>query len=168
MKNNMFYLFKIKNTQKNTKKHPAIWMFLGVFLALILSRYVLQLYIVKGPSMEPSYFSNSPVLINKLKKDFSRYDIIVFKHNSRLIIKRIIALPTEEIKITPSGIYINGALLESDFQYSSNNYSSYAPLELTLGPDEFFVMGDNRPNSIDSRSPEIGTVQREDIIGCVQ
>ncbi len=129
----------------------------------------LQSFKVEGASMEPSFSDGQYLLVNKLTYRFhspGRGEVIVF-HNprlpSQLYIKRVICLPGEQVEIQEGKIYIDGKELEetSDFPEipSSDNVS------VTVPPDHYFVLGDNRNHSSDSRS--FGPISQEGIVGKV-
>lgn len=118
-----------------------------------------------GNSMKPTLKDGTKMIIS-LKKDksFNRGDLVgvlVYEEDKPLVIvKRIIALPKESISIKENSVYINGELLDEPYAYYSDD--STDDLFMTLGEKEYFVMGDNRLNSTDSRI--LGAVPRESII----
>ena len=124
-----------------------------------------------GESMSATIPSPSILLINKLDKDLQRNDIVVCKEGGlKTITKRIIGLPGESVTITVDGkVFINNTLYEDEYgiisfpMYLSGDRS----YPVVLGEDEYFVMGDNRNVSADSRNTEIGNIKKEDIIGKV-
>ena len=101
--------------------------------------------------------------------DPERFDIIVFPfqyQSNTYYIKRIIGLPGETVYINDAGeIYINGKLLEEDYGLDTIQNPGLASEPITLGEDEYFVMGDNRNNSSDSRDPSVGILKRKDLLG---
>lgn len=134
----------------------------------LLIRTVVQNFRVEGMSMEPNFHDGQFLLINKLAYklgDLERGDVIVFRYPrdpSRDFIKRVIGLPGETVEIINGQVYVNGELLSDNYHTNEAGYNSGA---VTLGPDELFVLGDNRPNSSDSHS--WGPLPRDLIIGRV-
>ncbi len=103
-------------------------------------------------------------------RDPERYDIIVFPYKYRektYYIKRIIGLPGETVLIRDGTVYINGEPLDEDYGVEpiAIGNEGTAREELTLGDDEYFVLGDNRNHSADSRDPNVGLIKRGDIVG---
>src|SRR5690349_9150323 len=149
-----------------------------IIIALIIIKpihaFVLQPFYVKGASMEPNFYNNEYLIIDELSYRFHtprRGDVIVV-HNPILkdeyLIKRIIGLPGEHVVIDEDGVKIASS---STGQLEIINEQAYLPrglvttasVDVTLGRDEYFVMGDNRPASLDSRS--FGPVLRDQIVG---
>lgn len=124
-----------------------------------------------GESMSPTIPSPSILLINKLDKDLQRNDIVVCREGGlKTITKRIIGLPGESVTITVDGkVFINNTLYEDE--YGNISFPMYLSGDrsypVVLGEDEYFVMGDNRNVSADSRNTEIGNIKKENIIGKV-
>ena len=146
-------------------------------LAVLLGTYLLITFVgqrtsVSGSSMEPTLSNNDQLILDKISYRFSepkRFDIIVFpfqyKENTYYV-KRVIGLPGETVQIDLEGnIYINGEILEEDYGREKINFPGLAVEPITLGDDEYFVMGDNRNNSSDSRDPSVGNIRRSNIIG---
>ncbi|XCP83722.1 signal peptidase I [Roseburia hominis] len=125
-----------------------------------------------GDSMSPVLKNGDVVLVNRIIYDASmpkRGDIIVFKPNGNenlhSYVKRIIGLPGETVQIREGEIYINGKKLKEDYKTSEITDPGLAVEEITLEGDEFFVLGDNRESSGDSRIADIGNVKRSEIEG---
>ena len=146
-------------------------------LAVLLGTYLLITFVgqrtsVSGSSMEPTLSNNDQLILDKISYRFSepkRFDIIVFpfqyKENTYYV-KRVIGLPGETVQIDLEGnIYINGEILEEDYGKEKINFPGLAVEPITLGDDEYFVMGDNRNNSSDSRDPSVGNIRRSNSIG---
>lgn len=124
-----------------------------------------------GESMSATIPSPSILLINKLDKDLQRNDIVVCREGGlKTITKRIIGLPGESVTVTVDGkVFINNTLYEDE--YGNISFPMYLSGDrsypVVLGEDEYFVMGDNRNVSADSRNTEIGNIKKENIIGKV-
>lgn len=134
---------------------------------------VIKPTIVKEHSMDPTLHENNYLLINKLAYKFGeveRGDIIVFesdleseKGDHKLLIKRVIGLPGETITIQGGEVYINGVMQQED--YLNDGTTSGEIIDYVVPEGEYFVMGDNRLVSIDSRSEEVGCVPEDAIMG---
>ena len=155
-------------------KEILSWVFyIGFVLVLtwVIITFVGQRTRVDGRSMENTLHNGDNLIVEKLSYRFSdpkRFDIIVFPPTGKkeYYIKRIIGLPGETVQIDEDGnIYINGELLEENYGKETIQNPGRAAQPITLGDDEYFVMGDNRNNSKDSRSEEVGNVKRSQIIG---
>lgn len=143
-----------------------------IFMAFAITYFVGMRTSIIGDSMEPSLYNGQEILINRIIYKLSspkREDVVVFWPNgnqkTHYYVKRVIALPGETIQIIDGRIYIDGILLKEDESYSKIMDAGIAENEIVLGVDEYFVLGDNRNSSEDSRSGNIGPVKRENIIG---
>jgi signal peptidase I len=154
----------------------TILYFAGVPLAAILiGIFVVQRTQVDGESMEPTLYNGENLMVDKLSYRFrepKRFEIIVlqpFENDKKtLYIKRIIGLPGETIQIEEDGtILINGEKLYEGYgkEVIQADKRGRAAQEVKLGEDEYFVMGDNRNNSGDSREKQIGNIHKSKIIG---
>jgi len=165
---------KDKNIKKELKEW-AISLAVVLVVLFVVKNFVVGTLIVKGISMEPNYKHGNILIVDKFTYNFKepeRGDVIVSPYSDyddELIIKRIIALPGEEIDFeeTEDGfeILIDGEVLEEKYLDKMTGYvgDNEYPFEVPEG--EYFVMGDNRDNSTDSRWQDIGTIEKEDIIG---
>lgn len=138
----------------------------------LLITFVGQRTQVSGASMEPTLHHGDNLIVDKLSyrlQDPERFDIVVFPfhyEDHTYYIKRIIGMPGETVQIDGDGtIYINGEVLEESYGKEPILNPGIAAEEITLGPDEYFVLGDNRNNSSDSRDPSVGNIHRDEIIG---
>ena len=144
-----------------------------MLLGILITVFVVQRSIIQGPSMEPTLNDGDQIFIEKVSKHFSinRGDIVTIDHTDPsnpeiLLIKRIIGLPGELVEIKEGGVYINGEKLQEN--YLPQNLETLVDPSLDfekikLTEDQYFVLGDNRPVSKDSR--RIGPVREEQIIG---
>ena len=147
----------------------AVLLFACVY---IIPNYVLQRTIVDGESMENTLFDGYHLYVEKISYRFDilkRFDIIVFypygRENEDYYVKRIIGLPGETIQIVDGKIYINGEVLEENYGNEPILNPGRAAQPITLEEDEYFVLGDNRNISKDSRYPIVGNVKKKNIGG---
>ncbi|MBO5484455.1 MAG: signal peptidase I [Lachnospiraceae bacterium] len=157
---------------RNALVELAIYAVIIVLCISFVPKYVIQRTIVDGYSMENTLQDEDNLLVEKVSYHFTdpkRFDVIVFyphgKENKDYYIKRVIGLPGETIQIIGDTIYIDGKVLEEDFGKDPMTKSGIAQEPLKLGDDEFFVLGDNRAVSEDSRYPEVGPVSKDKIAG---
>ncbi len=149
-----------------------IYFAIVIFAVLLIHHFVGQQVEVSGSSMETTLHDTDHLILEKLSYQFGdpkRFDIIVFRPYSDekdvYYIKRIIGLPGEKVQIIGSDIYINGELLEEDYGCEKIIDGGIANESIELGEDEYFVLGDNRNNSKDSRDPSIGPIHKSSIMG---
>ncbi len=151
----------------------AIYALIIVLCITVVPRYVIQRTQVDGRSMMNTLHDEESLLVEKVSyhfKDPDRFDIVTFyprgRDHEEYYIKRIIGLPGETIQITGNTIYINGEVLKENYGREPMESGGIAEEAITLGDDEFFVLGDNRNESIDSRDgTEVGVVKKENIDG---
>lgn len=143
-----------------------------VMLTFLVIHYVGQRTRVKGSSMEPSLSEGDNLIVDKLSYRFhepERFDVVVFpdeNEEGKYYIKRVIGLPGEHVQIDEKGyIFVNGEELKESYGLEIIKSAGLAEQGIDLGADEYFVLGDNRNNSRDSRGEEIGNVHRDDIVG---
>jgi len=141
-----------------------------ISLAIILPirLFLIQPFYVEGASMEPNFYDKEYLVIDEISYRFSdpaRGEVVIFKNpkdTKVYFIKRVIGLPHETVEIKEGDVYINGDKVPESYIV---NHSTQSYPEITLGPDEYFVLGDNRINSYDSRS--IGPITDDYIVGRV-
>lgn len=143
---------------------------IGLSVSAVLNIFVCQTVRVSGSSMEPSYHDGDRLVMEKVSYRMGepeRYDVVVFpRGGDYYLIKRVIGLPGETVHISPDGeIYINGRLLEESYGLERIGDAGAAADDVTLGTGEYFVLGDNRNHSADSRNPGIGNVSIGEIAG---
>lgn len=146
----------------------------AILLGFLLVRYGAEKMMVSGSSMETILNHDDSVVIDKLTKkvrDYKRFDVIAFqqhrKDHSYYNIKRIVGLPGEVVQIIGGEVYIDGEVLKDPYAGDGMANAGVASNEVVLEENEYFVLGDNRNNSEDSRFASIGNVVKSDIIGRV-
>ena len=149
---------------------------IAYFLASFVTTYVAHQTTVEGESMEPTLTDGDSVIIQRLSYYFvdpKRYDVVVFPVSyddgtakKTDYIKRVIGLPGETVQIIDGSVYINNEKLDDDvYGAAAINEAGIAENPLVLGENQYFVMGDNRNMSTDSRNSYVGLVNKNDIIG---
>lgn len=145
----------------NSKKQSIIIFgvaFLLFALIVVLIFVFVQPMRVVGNSMYPTYEENNIIFVNTTVKDYSTNDVVVLYYGREKILKRICAESGDLVEIRNDGIYING-------KYITENNENYDEVQYLLEDSEYFVLGDNYAQSIDSRN--FGVVEAEQIIGKV-
>ncbi|SDN85601.1 signal peptidase I [Alkalicoccus daliensis] len=152
------------------EKKKGSWLMpiiVAVAVALLVRSFFIAPYVVEGASMEPSLYDRDRILVNKTTTwlgEFERGDVIIIEgENNRHYIKRVIALPGETLEMQEGSLYVEGEEIEEEYLEDLTQYEESIE-EVTLPEDEYFVMGDNRNNSLDSRNG-LGHIQEEDIVG---
>ena len=143
-----------------------------IFFAWFIINIVLEKTSVLGDSMEMTLSDGDSIIVNKFAYLFSepeRGDVIVFKQSGSehdyYDVKRVMGLPGETIQIVDGVIHINGVEIEEKINCETMRIPGLAKDPFTLEEEEYFVLGDNRNNSEDSRFANIGTIVREEIVG---
>lgn len=183
---------KIEEKEKDEKKSPKkrilngiaellLYVVIALVCIFVIPNFVIQRTEVSGPSMEATLQNEDNILVEKVSYRFgkpSRFDIVVFYHffdernqNKKdedaydFYVKRIIGLPGETVQIVGQTILINGEPLEENYGKDPITYEGVAEEPIVLGDDEYFVLGDNREVSQDSRYEEVGNIKEDLIIG---
>ena len=147
-------------------KEISVYIIIVVVIVL-LKIYVISPIRVNGTSMDPTLENGDIMILNKIGyriTKIKRFDIVVIKYKDELLIKRVIGLPGEKIKYVNNTLYVNGKKLDEEFDKTyTYNFSLKEIGSTTVPDDSYFVLGDNREVSKDSRS--IGFIDREDIVG---
>lgn len=162
-------------TQEELKKEIITWMveiILVILLAYFVTSYGLEKTTVIGTSMEHTLVNGDKLLINKMVYRFTspkRFDIIVFKNSGKesnyYTIRRVIGLPGETVQIQGGKVYIDGNELKEEIIVEKIASSGLAKEPVTLEANEYFVLGDNRNGSEDSRFANIGNITKDSIVG---
>lgn len=150
----------------------SIYLLSVLVLTYLLITFVVQRTVVSGDSMAGTLTDGENLLVNKITYRFhepKRFDIIVFPYSQEAqtyYIKRVIGLPGETVYIDATGaIYINDERLEENFGKEIIQKPGLAENKVYLGANEYFVLGDNRNHSSDSRDPAVGPIERSRIVG---
>jgi len=150
----------------------SVYILGALFAAFLIVRYVGIRTEVHGNSMNDTLINNENLIVDKISYRFNnpeRFDIVVFpyRHNPSIhYIKRVIGLPGESVFIDGEGnIYINEVLLHESYGREVIRDAGRAAQALVLGDDEYFVLGDNRNSSSDSRDPAVGNIRRSELVG---
>ena len=150
-----------------------------IVIAIIIAAIILFFFlfiIIQQESMQPTFYSNDYVVVSKqsysIFGDIERGDVIVFRSSlldengdQKSLIKRVIGLPGDTIEIKNGYVILNGVTIQED--YLAEQGVSGEMEQITVDEGKIFVMGDNRAVSQDSRSPEVGQVDQDTVIGKV-
>ena len=165
--------------KRNIKKEIMDWVVdivIAIIIALAVSM-VIKPTVVKENSMEPNFHPDDYVLINKLAYKFGgepeHGDVIIFRSDSdqlldskgkhKLLIKRVIGVPGDKISIYGGEVYINGKADDQSFTEDGETHGDMSEIEVP--ENSLFCLGDNREVSIDSRSPEVGFIDQDSVVG---
>ena len=175
------YDFDLGDNRKKKKRKKKLLGLLFLFLetvavivlAFFLVRVAIERTVVPGTSMEPTLAEGTSIIVNKLsywRKGPERFDVIVFEQegeeHSYYHVKRVIGLPGDTVQIANGVVHINGKpLKEAVHDLPKIHLAGLAENEFSLDEDEYFVLGDNRNKSEDSRFANIGNVTKEQIVG---
>ena len=154
-----------------TLKEAKSWIFSitsAVLVAFMIRYFIVELYVVDGPSMQPTLQDGERLVVNKFIyhwRDPLKGEVIIFKYprdHSRDFIKRVIAVGGDTIEIKDGHVYVNDALINEDY-IAEKTRTEYP--KVTVPEGTLFVCGDNRRNSLDSRFPDVGFVPVELVKG---
>ena len=148
------------------------WCAASALLAVVMVYCIGMKTSVIGASMEPALYNGQEIFLNRFVYKFlspSVGDVVVFKpngnENAQYYVKRVVAVPGDTVQIKEGRLYVNNELADDDGTYDKIADPGLAVNEILLQEDEYFVLGDNRNNSEDSRSANIGNIRKEYILG---
>lgn len=133
-----------------------------IIIVLFIKMNIFTPIRVNGPSMNDTLYDKDIMILDEVSYKFNnikRFDIVVLKYNNELLIKRVIGLPGETVRVDNNKLYINGKYIKEEFKHKYTNKLN----DIKVEDNCYFVMGDNRLNSADSRI--IGCIPRKNIIG---
>lgn len=146
------------------KKNDILSYVIIILVVVLVRTFIITPVRVVGSSMDKTLKEGEILLLEKINKKYKRYDIVVIKENNERIIKRIIGMPGESVKIVEGVIYINGEAIEDKYASSYTGDFSLDKFDLDVIPeDSYFVLGDNRIVSKDSRL--LGPINKKKIQG---
>ena len=154
----------MKETVKNILSYVLV-----IALALLIKEYIFSPIKVNGPSMNPTLFDGDIMILNEIGyylNGVKRFDIVVVDTDDDKIIKRVIGLPGESVEYKDNKLYINGKQVDDPYPSTKTDDFSIQDVGHEKVPgDTYFVMGDNRDDSLDSRYPEVGVIRKSKILG---
>ncbi len=167
---------RLKNQTDRQKELKELLGWIIYILVVICATYLIVTYVgqrtkVSGDSMQATLQDGDNLIVDKISyrfRDPKRFEIIVFPYRyaeNTYYIKRIIGLPGETVQIIDGYVYIDGELLEESYGLEVMNNAGNAATPIELGEDEYFVLGDNRNHSADSRESGVGVLHRDELIG---
>ncbi len=140
---------------------------IAVVLALLIRLFLFEVFVVEGRSMYPTLHETERLMVNKIVYQFDDPqlgDVVVFEFQpGRDFIKRVIGIEGDRVEIVNSHVYVNNTLIDEPYLLAGMDISDYGPVEVPAG--YYFVMGDYRQNSMDSRDPRVGFVSRDHLKG---
>ena len=167
---------RLENMSDRERELREVLGWIVYILIVICATYLIVTYVgqrtkVSGDSMLETLHDGDNLIVDKISyriRDPKRYEIIVFKYRHKedtYYIKRIIGLPGETVQIKNGEVYINGELLGEEYGREVMLDAGLAADPIVLGEDEYFVLGDNRNHSSDSRESSVGVLEKEELIG---
>lgn len=172
MKTKSRFALRIPELLKGGAKEIILETAVVLVAVVLFYHFILSISHVSGDSMNPAFCDGDRVLILRIAKgNIQKGDVIVFEtKQGEKLIKRVIAVEgdTVDISSTKGGLYVNGEAVEEDYIYTATSITDEkVTYPVTVGEDCYFVLGDNRTGSRDSRNSEIGAVNKKDVIGKV-
>ena len=169
-------LKKKAGTEKSLARIIWGWLFfifMMILVSFIVVHFVNHNTLVVGNAMYPTLSDGDRIILDTVSYkilDPGRYDVVVFpsKYEENVYyIRRVIALPGETVQIVDGRVWINGVPLEEKFSFDAITNAGLAGTMITLSEDEYFTLGDNRNESLDSRRESVGAIHKDDLMGKV-
>lgn len=156
-----------KNYYKKALRGTVYVLVVVAAVAVLIATLFLPILQISGDSMSPTLEHDDVVVLYKTKK-FERGDMIGFYYQGKILLKRVIALPDDEIAIDAEGnVYVNGEILEEPYVTEKELGDCDLEFPYKVPGTSYFVMGDRRSNSVDSRNSILGSIPQDDIVGKV-
>lgn len=161
---------ELERVNKLDKRRTAILSTVGVLavvaaIAVIASTFFISVLQIRGNSMEPTLADGQVVIASHLGEPHQS-EITAFYYNNKILLKRVVAFPGDWVDITRDGVvFVNGEMLQEDYLETTELGKTDIEFPYQVPEGRYFVLGDNRAVSIDSRSNAIGTVSEEQLIG---
>jgi len=156
---------KYKLKYKKTLKSTIYSLIIVISISSLLSTLLFPVLEIYGKSMN-STLSEGNIVLSVRKTNLKRGDVIAFYYNNKILIKRVIGISSDWINIDKEGkVYVNNTLLEEPYLKEKNNGESNIKYPYQVPDDNYFVLGDDRLLSVDSRYKEIGTIHKDNVIG---
>ena len=149
------------------KTIKELYPYVVIIIVVVLFRTFIATPVkVDGDSMRDTLYDNDILILNKMNKNYERFDIVVINYKESKLVKRIIGMPGETISYKHEKLYINGKKIKDVDTVRTLDFSLEEIYGMERIPDNhYFVMGDNRANSLDSRDYRVGLIHEDDIIG---
>ena len=151
---------------KNILEELIPYVVIVIFVVLIRT-FIATPVRVDGDSMNPTLENRELLLLQKFSTNYNRFDIVVFRYNNDKLVKRVIGLPGDYIEYKDDKLYVNGEVIEENYIHKKTSDFKLEDFGYNKIPEgKYFVLGDNRTNSLDSRY--IGLIDESDIKGIVK
>lgn len=149
-------------------KSTFLTLIVVISIATLISTLIMPVLQISGNSMEPT-FNDGDIVAAFKKNDYEVGDIIAFYHGNKILVKRVIGKSGDWINISENGdIFINDNLLDEKYIDKKSYGNTNIDLPYQVPDNKYFVLGDDREHSIDSRNTEVGAVSKNDVVGKIR